>query len=347
MKDSVLRRAREEGTPVIQGNQVTFVWRGTNAPQLIGDFNDWDAEHALELEQSGPDLWTHTMRLPRDAYMEYAFHVRGQHTLDPLNPREAPDGLGHANNYFYMPDAQPTPLIQRERNVPRGTVTRYTLDTEYLLAGPRRAVTLYEPPAPGPWPLLVVFDGSEYRRRARLPVILDNLIAQKRIRPVALALIANGGRARIVEYACSETTLGFVVDQVLPFARDHLDLLDWRASPGAFGVLGASMGGLMALYCAIRAPAVFGRAIAQSSAFSLETGDPVIWDLVRLGPVADIKIWMDSGRFEWLLQADRRMAELLASRGYDVTYHEYNAGHNYPAWRDDVWRGLETVFPAG
>jgi enterochelin esterase family protein len=39
------------------------------------------------------------------------------------------------------------------------------------------------------------------------------------------------------------------------------------------------------------------------------------------------------------------MAALLQSRGYDVAYREYNAGHNYAAWRDDLWRGLEVLFP--
>jgi enterochelin esterase-like enzyme len=38
------------------------------------------------------------------------------------------------------------------------------------------------------------------------------------------------------------------------------------------------------------------------------------------------------------------MRDLLLGRGYDVTYREFNAGHNYPAWRDDVWRGLEALF---
>ena len=47
---------------------------------------------------------------------------------------------------------------------------------------------------------------------------------------------------------------------------------------------------------------------------------------------------MDVGRYEWLLEPNRRLHELLGERGYDVTYHEYNAGHNYPAWRDDLWR---------
>jgi len=58
------------------------------------------------------------------------------------------------------------------------------------------------------------------------------------------------------------------------------------------------------------------------------------------------KIWMDVGLYDMpvLLDANRRMHTLLASMQYSVTYREYNAGHNYPAWRDDLWRGLVSLF---
>ncbi len=61
-------------------------------------------------------------------------------------------------------------------------------------------------------------------------------------------------------------------------------------------------------------------------------------------PRRPLKIWMDVGRYEWLLAANRRLHELLQEREYDVTYREYNAGHNYPAWRDDLAHGLEVAF---
>ncbi len=68
--------------------------------------------------------------------------------------------------------------------------------------------------------------------------------------------------------------------------------------------------------------------------------------LVEHLPVPPLKVWLDVGRYEWLLAANREMRDLLARRGFDYNYREFNAGHNYPAWRDDVWRGLEWLFPA-
>jgi enterochelin esterase family protein len=38
------------------------------------------------------------------------------------------------------------------------------------------------------------------------------------------------------------------------------------------------------------------------------------------------------------------MWELLDAKSYHPGYREYHAGHNYTAWRDDIWRGLENLY---
>ena len=337
-------RAKRESTPLIDGKTATFVWRGKSAPRLIGDFNDWDPSQALQLEQATRDVWTRTMKFPRDAYIEYAF-VRGDKRVpDRLNPRKTPNGIGDTNHFFYMPNAAPTPLAQRQPDATRGEVTRHSVDARWLTASKKRTVYLYQPFTPEPCPLVVVFDGQDYRRRARLPRIVDNLIAQKRIRPIALAMVESADQARGVEYACNDLTIGFLIERVLPLAHTYLNLIDVGTQPGAFGVLGASMGGLMALYASLRLPRVFGRVLCQSGAFSVSGYDMVVFELLRHADPRPLKIWMDVGRFEWLLPANQRLRQLLVDKGYDIAYREFNAGHNYPAWRDDVWRGLEHLF---
>ncbi len=101
----------------------------------------------------------------------------------------------------------------------------------------------------------------------------------------------------------------------------------------------------MAMYTGLRVPQVFGRVLSQSGAFQLGEGvETVVSKLVRHMPPQPLTVWMDVGRYEWLLESNRKLHDLLQARGYDVTYHEYNAGHNYPAWRDDLSRGLEVAF---
>jgi enterochelin esterase family protein len=194
--------------------------------------------------------------------------------------------------------------------------------------------------------LLVVLDGRDYRTRAKLPIIVDNLIAQKRIRPIALALVQHGGQARFIEYMCNDATLGFLLREVLPLAQAQLNLLDIQKQPGAYGILGASMGGLIALYTGLRAPQIFGQVLSQSGAFGfgLPNMDSVIFDLIRLMPAPPIRVWLDVGRYEFLFQANQRMRDLLTERNYRFDYREYNGGHNYTAWRDDVAHGLVALF---
>ena len=344
-----LKRVQSEGTPLIDGEHVTFVWRGKQAPLLTGDFSDWERGQPIELEKAGKNTWSVSLELPEDAYIEYTFIDRSdpkKRYPDPNNQRLAYNGLGEYNNFFYMPGAAPTTLTQLSKVALRGSVRRYSVDTWYLVSGKTRSVYLYQPPVAEPVPLLVVWDGLDYLRRARLPEILDNLIAQGRLRPVALAMVHNGGKARTAEYGCSEGTLAFLLHKIIPLAQQELRLLDIDTKPGCFGVLGASMGGLMALFTALRLPKIFGYVLSQSGAFSLGDYDTLVYELAGYLPTPLPKIYLDVGIYDFriLLAANRRMVQHLNQHNYEVAYHEYPAGHNYTSWRNDLAGGLEWLF---
>lgn len=347
MVSDLIQHAQTQGTPIIDGSTATFVWLGSHAPALASDFTDWERGAPVQMQRAAKGVWVYSLELPPGAYMEYAFLEGKERLPDPYNPRTTPNGIGDINHYFYMPPGTPTPLAKSSRSAAHGIVTKHILPNEGLLAGSKRAVWLYQPPADHPVPLVVVWDGKDYLRRARLPVIIDNLIAQKRIQPVALAMIDNGGPARMVEYACSEASLLFLLSTILPLANAHLGLHDLIRHPGSFGVMGASMGGLMALFTALRLPHIFGKALCQSGAYAFDRFDTVTFDLVRFSDAKDTRIWMDAGLYDFksLLAANRRMNDLLAAQGFTFKYREYPAGHNYPSWRDDLWRGLEYLFP--
>jgi enterochelin esterase-like enzyme len=348
MTHPLLQRAQASGTPVIDGSRATFLWQGEQAPYLIGDFNEWDPAHAASWAQVEEGLWSFSLEFPSDAYIEYALLLEEREdsrTPDSFNDRTTPDGVGHINHYFYMPEGHPTPLLDRAPGVPQGKLSRHRIENTWLLADGKRWVHLYQPAADRPVPLLVVYDAQDYLTRGRITQIVDNLIAQGRIEPIALALADNAKTARSIEYFCNEATIGFVMTELFPLAQKHLNLVDHHQQPGAHAVLGASMGGLMATYTGLRVPQVFGRVLSQSGGFEMGRGvQTVVSQLARYMPRQPLRIWMDIGRYEWLLEPNRKLHALLQERGYDVTYHEYNAGHNYPAWRDDLWRGLEVAY---
>lgn len=345
LKEEILNRCRREGTPLVEEDRAVFIWHGDPPVRLMGDFNHWDESQALELEPVEEDLWALELEFPPESYIEYIFLDQDQErVLDPYNRRKTPNGMGKTNQFFYMKAGGPTPWILSHPQTPKGTVSKAVLDTRGLLAGEKRTVHFYQPPTEEPAPLLLVWDGGDYYRRAKLVTMIDELIAAQRIRPVALAMPENGNQARLMEYACSETTLWFLMTALLPAARNHLHLLDIDENPGEFGVLGASMGGLMALYTGLRLPHIFGKVLAQSGAYELDGFEFITSSMIEHGPRQDLKIWMDVGQLEYLLEGNRAMRLKLEAHGYAVDYHEYPAGHNYPAWRNDLPGGLETLF---
>jgi enterochelin esterase-like enzyme len=339
----LLAMARTMGNPVIEGQVATFIWQGETAPMLVEDKNNWE-ETPQKMHPIGKELWSLSIPLAPDAYVEYAFidPKTEKRICDPLNPRRTWNGIGAYNHYFYMPQGKPSSLIHRGKGIPRGTVTKYLVPTRDFSASPNRNVYLYDPPSDTPVPLLIVYDGSDYLFRAKLNIIVDNLIAEKRIRPFAMAFVQNGGSARMVEYSCAESTLGLIMECILPMARQNL-----RLDPidnGDYGILGASLGGSMALFTALRMPQVFRKVISQSGAFITPNFENVVVDLVRYAPRAEIDIWMDAGRMESLLEGNRQMYSLLEEKKYRVKYHEYSGGHNYTSWRNDIWYGLEMLY---
>ncbi len=347
---TLLERAHRESTPLIDGSNATFLWHGDGeVPMLVGDFTGW-GESPITLTEIEPGLWAHTLSFPRDAYVEYGFVTRPdieERFPDPFNPRVVYNGVDSVNQYFTMPGYVASDLIRRKPGVARGAVSEHWLQTGILTATQHRKIYLYDPPVDEPVPLLVVWDGSDYLFRGHLNVIMDNLIAEKRIRPLAMALIDNGKEARFVEYMQNEATIGLLTQAVMPFAAQHLNLIDAGEHVGVHGVLGSSMGGLMALYTGLRAADIFGQVVCQSGAFWF--GDPrydmLLVNYVRANPVQRLKIWQDVGALEGLLDGNRRMHAILTDRGYDVTYREFSGGHNQTMWTDNTWRALEAVYP--
>jgi enterochelin esterase-like enzyme len=112
-------------------------------------------------------------------------------------------------------------------------LTRHTLSTKESVVGAIRTLYLYRTSVRTTVPLVVVYDRADYPKRARLNLIVDYLVATKRIPPCAM-----------------------------PLAQNHLTLIPPGDEP--YGILGSSLGGLMALYTGMRLSKVFGRVLCQS-----------------------------------------------------------------------------------
>ncbi len=353
--NTLLERAQAGGNPVMDGNTATFVWEGEEAPFVLGDFNSWgyEGEDSIHMTQIVPEVWTKTVTVPRDAYIEYLFTADPEDDEarfpDPLNPNLVDNGMEDLNNFFYMPEAVLSPIVRTGHSLPQGTLTRHVIQDKLFLAGGERDVWLYQPITTSePTPLLVVYDGAQYLKYIEITRIVDLLIGEKRIPPLALAMIDSGEEMRIVEYMAGDAMLKVVIEDLLPLAKDKLNLLDIETHPGAFGVCGASMGGLMAYYTALRYPHIFGRAICQSSSLYLFHDDPhsPLKALLNMIDPTEypLKFWFDIGNFEFKPHIQKETAGMLNKRGFDATFQPFSGGHNNTSWQRILDRALITLF---
>lgn len=354
----LIRRAKAEGAPLIDGNRATFVWKGKTAPPLMGDFNAWCGwwRPPVQLDPVAPGVWAHAREFEPDAYIEYGFvrSVRGKidyfhPILDPLNPRSSPNGIGGRNSVLVMPGARMSKLLRPPRDAPRGTLEQIEVSAPRKLIGHTRRAWLYRPAdafVTGPCPLLLALDGKDMLRRARLPAVLDNLIAQRRIRPVAALMLDNARAGREVEYHCSDALIEALQTKIVPAMRERLRL---SALPGAHGVLGASSGGLAALWIALRMPEVFGKAYALAGAFAIPVSPTTDWRpatsaLVEGGASRSVQVELACGTHDVLLDGNRRLHEAMIEQGYAARLRTFSGGHNWIAWRNDLEHGLTALF---
>jgi len=248
-------------------------------------------------------------------------------------------------------EAGPGPA-HTEPDAPAGQVEERMVPSR--LYGRERRVWVYTPPgyparAPDGCDLMVAFDGSEYLEQIPLPKILDGLLARGEAGPFVAVLVDNASSAeRLADLANHARFADFVSEELVPWARKG-----WRFRSDARRtiVTGSSAGGLAAAYVAYRRPDVFGNVVSQSGAFwrgdEGSNGPPWEWLTGRIAasPKREIRFWLDVGSKESvaamggaapsILEANRRLREVLQRKGYAVRYAEVeNGGHAPEFWRE-------------
>lgn len=364
--------------------RVTYLWRGGRDAEsvfLFGGVPFVNIEHKYLARLPGSDVYFLTERTPKDARFGYVFLVgatrydpKTKTKTDPLNPRV------HAEmSYVELPAAPPQPWFGRREGVARGKLEAKTLKSKALAAD--RRVTVYTPPGYDPkgpeCGLMVVFDGEAYAADEKgeavipLPDVLDNLLDRRKIDPL-VAVLVESGETRDRDLGCSPPFAEFVGKELVPWAHEHYKV---SSDPRRAVVCGFSRGGLAAAYQALRHPELFGNVLSQSGAFwwypEADRDDKFAranqrppWEaqpgwLTReyvAAPKKAIRFYLEVGRFEKhagpggianMRGETLRLRDVLEAKGYAVTYHEYNGGHDFVVWRGSVADGLIALLTKG
>ena len=242
--------------------------------------------------------------------------------------------------------AQSQSWAVRRPGVPAGNLTTAQIASVFLFGS--RSLAVYTPPGylygAGPFPLLIVLDGSAYQGMIPLPVILDNLIAAGRIPPVLAVLVGRlDAPEREWDLGCNPAFDRFLALEILPWMRQRYPV---TTDPTRIVVTGSSLGGLAAVCAAIEFPRRLGNVISQSGSFSWkpEGAHRSEWVARRLGAGRrlPVRFVLDVGLLETgpaapgspsLLEANRRVRDVLRAKGYDLRYTEVPGGHGPANWQ--------------
>jgi enterochelin esterase-like enzyme len=354
---------------------ATVFWRGeAERVALLGGLGGWDVDANL-MERDGR-LWRRSYRVTRDLRttyfalpdppdeLDWTPELFRRLEVDPLNPKtwatppdeEDPEwGFETVRSLFEAPAAPPQPWAEPRPETQAGTTELHRLGSGIL--GNERRVWVHLPAGydpSQPYGVLVVFDGWAYVNLVPAPTILDNLVAAGLTPPlVAVMPDSLSQDERSLELPCHEPFIRFLTEELLPWAHGRWSLAEDPARPI---VAGSSFGGLAAVYAAFERPDVFGNVISQSGAFGWgvegEREHEWLTNRIEEGEPRDVRFWLEIGSLEDRerpaggppgVASNRRLRDVLTTKGCEVVYSEYAGGHDYVCWRGSFADALIAV----
>ncbi|HSH03020.1 MAG TPA: alpha/beta hydrolase-fold protein [Anaerolineae bacterium] len=338
--------------PLLTDREALFVWQGGGfRVQLVGDMNNWSLDEGDDFQRvEGTDLWYLRLSLPAEARLDYKIVVNEREwLLDPLNGRTVQGGFG-PNSEVVMPGYEPLPPVTA--GVPQGELATHTLDSRYLEE--KRTFFVYTPAVTvsggGGYPSLYVQDGGDYLNIVDMTARLDRWIALGEVPPLVVVFIPPIQRS--VEYRANDDYVAFLAEELVPWVEAEYGT---ASSSVLTGVMGSSLGGLIAVYAGLRAPDTFGLVLAQSGAYRVEMKR---WEaLVAEGLGKGGRYYLVAGSFETAVSGDPWFGDIIAANeeltsrlqreGYTYQYEVYPQGHSWGLWRDTLKDGLNYLYGGG
>ena len=344
---------------------LTFLYRaeGTADKEIKFEVFGVDSDYSFGKMQlhrlKNTDLYYQCYLVPNDLCFSYRYEVKDLVTgvsvkeIDRFNPDRTPkENKQGVRSYSVLDLRKNEPDWNKKRYVNTGSSIEVLKFDSGIMKNSRNVYVYlpagYDPKRPRGYPVMYLFDSPIYLNRVEVPNILDSLIKEGRIEPVAAVLIDNPtSTSRNVELPMNSAFKDCIVKELVPFIRGRYNV---SSEPGGNIIGGMSYGGLAAAFIAFHHPEVFGRVLAQSGSFwrGLELADPA-GDWIRgdwlvgeflQADAKKLRLYLDWGLQEKLcLLSGRRMAKVLGDKGYTYKFTEFDGWHD--------WSNSRKTFPFG
>jgi enterochelin esterase-like enzyme len=335
-------------SPDVQPDRrVTFRLQSPGAKEVL---LSREGAKSVPMQKGQNGLWTVTTEpLEPDLY-GYSFVVDGTAILDPENVEIKPNLL-HIQSVVRVPGSPPLPWEMT--GVPHGEIHHHFYKS--AIVGDNRDYYVYTPPGYDPngstqYPVLYLLhgysdDASGWTAVGKANLILDNLIAQGKAKPMIIVMPLGYGAPEIV----AKNGPGFrgadlrkrnfdrfrdaLLNEVLPACER-----DYRVSKDreSRAIAGLSMGGAETLYTGLNATDRFAYVGAFSSG---GLGDDLAAQFPSLDSSLNSKLkvlWISCGREDRLFSPNQKMVSWLNSKGVKASLHETGGAHTWMVWRRNL-----------
>jgi enterochelin esterase-like enzyme len=352
------RQAPLVSPDVAPDGRVTFRLRAADAKEvtLRGEWvvdGGIDVSPPVAMNRDDGGVWSVTVGpLPREV-LSYYFTIDGVGVADPGNPLVKLAAHGAAQSLVIVPGEPPR--LHDVRDVPHGAVQENWYRSK-TLNGETRHFYVYTPPAydarvAGGYPVLVLLHGSgnsetNWEAIGRANFILDNLLAEKRAKPMLLVMpfghaIPFGGPGQDRNNLLFEQDL---LDDIMP-------AVEARYATAAGGknraIAGLSMGGMQALAMGLRHPDRFGwiGVFSPVTEADIPQRYSAQLDQAALLNKTLSLLWVGCGTLDALFKRTQAVDETLSQHGIRHEFHPAQGSrHSWILWRDNLEEMAQRLF---
>jgi enterochelin esterase-like enzyme len=345
-------------THINSDRSITFLYRDPGASAVLCSIEN--VAKPLAMSKNAEGVWTITSApLPPGIY-RYHFEINGISYLDPANPVISNSLMRPANMVTVPGDG---PQLWDATEVPHGTVHHHTYTSSIVqgLPGNQSDYYVYTPPgydpAGKPYPVLYLLHGWTdsaygwlYNGRANL--ILDNLLAQGKIKPMIVVMpLGYGDMAFIhspidvwrdppsIDHNTELYTKAFL-NEVMPRVNAAYKISTDRKD---HAIAGLSMGGLEAVTIGLGHTDYFANVVGLSAAVQK-------LDFQKQFAGLDAKranlrvLWIACGTEDGLISPNRKLVAFLKEKNMRVTPIEIPGLHTWLVWRDNLIHFAPLLF---
>jgi enterochelin esterase-like enzyme len=310
----------------------------------------------------GPDgVWNVTVPKLAPQFYSYTFDVDGTSVLDPHNVTIKPSFFS-TQNVFLVP-GQP-PMSWEAADVPHGTIHHHYYRSSLVATNSEYYV--YTPPnfdSKKKYPVLYLLHGysddpSAWTSMGKANVILDNLIAQGKAKPMIVVMPLGYGTMDMITRGWSvwrdaevvarnfSTFSDTLFKEVIPLVRQQYPISDKREE---HAVAGLSMGGAESLLVGLNHTGDFAYIGAFSTGgLGQDNYDPSFPGVTRQ-TTAEINarlrlLWIACGTEDGLFPANQKFITWLKEKGLQPTAIQTPGMHAWMVWRDNLTNFAPLLF---